>query len=90
MNDAKPTCGWNEASPYRPPESEPPVRSSDLLDRWEVQRHDMLREWNTWVIYDKQHHAETECARRISESPERAGTLPLDAEILPHDKARNH
>ena len=47
------------------------VRSSDLLDRWEVQRHDMLRGWNTWVIYDEQHHAETECSRRISESPER-------------------
>jgi hypothetical protein len=31
MNDAKPTCGWNEASPYRSPESEPPVRSTDLV-----------------------------------------------------------
>ena len=29
MNEAKPTCGWNESKPYRPPESEPPVRSSD-------------------------------------------------------------
>ena len=26
MNESKPTCGWNEAAPYRPPESEPPVR----------------------------------------------------------------
>lgn len=31
MNDAKPTCGWNEAKPYRPPESEPTVRSTDGL-----------------------------------------------------------
>ena len=31
MNDAKPTCGWNEAKPYRPTESEPPVRSTDGL-----------------------------------------------------------
>lgn len=31
MNDAKPTCGWNEAKPYRPPESEPPVRSSEMV-----------------------------------------------------------
>ena len=31
MNDAKPTCGWNEAKPYRQPESEPPVRSTDWL-----------------------------------------------------------
>ena len=45
--------------------------NGELSDsRWEVQRHDMLRGWNTWVIYDEQRHAETECARRISESPQ--------------------
>jgi len=31
MNESKPTCGWNEAKPYRPPESGPPVRSSEIV-----------------------------------------------------------
>ena len=31
MNDAKPTCGFNEAKPYQPTGSEPTVRSTGLL-----------------------------------------------------------
>jgi len=38
------------------------------LDRWEVQQRCPLKGWQTWVIYDEQRHAETECARRIGES----------------------
>jgi hypothetical protein len=36
---------------------------------WEVQNYDLFSGWNTWVIYDNEHHARTECERRISESP---------------------
>lgn len=57
MNDAKPTCGINEAKPYQPTGGEPPVRSTGLIGgdadtcrwcwHWEPEMNPALAKDNT-------------------------------------------
>ena len=65
MNETKPTCCWNEAAPYRPPNAMTKDRLERIKGDWyaSVERRDHIRE--LWLALEQSWAERDEAKKKL-------------------------